>query len=170
MKHRGMSIIEVMVFIAIMLVAVIGASGYRYLSSLDIRKSDNEITAGRIASYLCESWKGQGGGESLYNPTNDSNPSGIGEITAASSALAPEKPAIFTLLNNGGYYKIRVYSDNDNVVRTYYCTMSYRTINSASGNLETLNIIVSWPANENSTSTSALAKKSLVLSELLITH
>ena len=119
---RGISIIEIMIFIAVLTIAVIGTSGYRYFAAMDIRRSDNEITAGRIAMHLCESWKGIGGGDSAYNPINDSNSSGIGTITAASSTLAPEKPLTFTLLKDGGYYK--VVSDD----RTYYVTMSYHTL------------------------------------------
>ena len=158
----GMSLIEIMVFIVVIAIAVIGTSGYRYFSILDIRRSDTEITAGRIAMMLCESWKGMGGGVSTYNPINDSDDSGIGLITTASSALAPEKPLTFTLLNNGGYYK--VVSDN----RTYYTTMSYHTTNSPNGDLQTLNVIVTWPANPSNNDFSA--GKSISLSELLIVH
>jgi hypothetical protein len=158
---RGISIIEVMIFIAVLAIAVIGTSGYRYFSTLDIRRSDSEITAGRIASQLCESWKGIGGGDSNYDPVTDS---GIGlNITPSSSTYAPAAPEYFTLLNNGGYYK--VISDNNS---NYYATMSYRTISSANGNLETLNIIVSWPSNPSNLSVTT--RKSLCLSDLLITH
>jgi hypothetical protein len=151
-----------MIFIVVLSIAVIGTSGYRYFATLDIRGSDNEITAGRIASQLCESWKGVGGGDSSYDPINDP---GIGlDINSVSSTLAPEKPLTFTLLKDGGYYK--VVSDN----RTYYVTMSYHTINGTDGNLETLNVIVSWPASENSSNNGVATQKSLVLSELLITH
>jgi hypothetical protein len=151
-----------MIFIAVMSIAVIGTSGYRYFSTMDIRRSDNEINAGRIASQLCESWKGIGGGSSTYNPITDT---GIGlNITAASSTLAPQEPSGFTLLQNGGYYK--VISEG----RTYYAAMSYHIVNSASGNLETLNVIVNWPATETLPSDSVTTKKSLCLSDLLITH
>ncbi|MFH1369866.1 MAG: hypothetical protein ABII09_01050 [Planctomycetota bacterium] len=158
----GISLIEIMVFIVVISIAVIGTSGYRYFSILDIRRSDNEITAGRIAMMLCESWKGQGGGDGPYNPINDSGDLGIGLITTASSTLAPEKPLTFTLLKNGGYYK--VVSDN----RTYYTTMSYHTTNSPNGDLQTLNVIVTWPANLSNDDVAT--NKSLSLSELLITH
>jgi hypothetical protein len=151
-----------MIFIVVLTIAVIGTSGYRYFAAMDIRRSDNEITAGRIAMQLVESWKGIGGGDSTYNPINDT---GIGlDIESASSALAPEKPSTFTLLQNGGYYKV---VSNDSI---YYATMSYHTINSASGNLETLNVIVNWPANESLPDNDVTTKKSLCLSELLITH
>ena len=158
----AISIIEIMIFIVVLSIAVIGTSGYRYFAATDIRRSDSEITAGRIASQLCESWKGIGGGDSNYNPIKDP---GIGlDINSVSSTLAPQEPLTFTLLKDGGYYK--VVSDN----RTYYVTMSYHTINSTNGNLETLNVIVSWPASENSSNNGVATKKSLVLSELLITH
>jgi hypothetical protein len=159
---RGMSIIEVMVCIVSLLIAVLGASGYRYFATLDIHRSDREITAGRVASQLCESWKGIGGGASSYNPLNDP---GLGlAIETDTNNLAPEEPPSFTLLNNGGYYQ--VVSNN----RIYYVTMSYHITNGTNAtdpNLETLNVIVSWPANENS---SSLTMKSLSLAELLITH
>ena len=156
----AISIIEIMIFIAVLTIAVIGTSGYRYFAAMDIRRSDNEITAGRIASQLCESWKGVGGGVSNYNPINDPN---IGlDITAASSTLAPEKPDSFTLLTNGGYYK--VVSDG----RTYYATMSHYATNSSDGKfqLQTLSIIVGWPANPSNDD--AATNRSLSLSELLI--
>ena len=150
-----------MIFIAVLVIAVIGTSGYRYFSTLDIRRSDHEITAGRIASQLLESWKGIGGGDSNYNPIIDP---GIGlNITSSSSTYAPAPPEYFTLLNNGGYYKI--VADNNSI---YYTTMSYRTINTANGNLETLNTIVSCPSNPSNSGVTT--KKSLCLSDLLITH
>ena len=159
---RGISIIEIMVFTVILIISVIGTSGYRYFAAMDIRRSDNEITAGRIAEQLCQSWKGIGGGDSNYNPIDDP---GIGlNITAASSSLATAAPENFTLLQNGGYY--RVVSDN----RTYYTTMSYHTVDSNNGNLQTLNVIVNWPANESLPDNDVTTKNSLCLSDLLITH
>jgi len=158
----AISIIEIMIFIVVLSIAVIGTSGYRYFATLDIRRSDNEITAGRIASHLCESWKGQGGGDSSYNPLNDSDSSAIGTIETASSSLAPEEPLTFTLLKNGGYYK--VVSDN----RTYYVTMSYHSTSTAIENLEILNVIVTWPANLSNNDVAT--NKSLSLSELVITQ
>lgn len=157
----AISIIEVMIFIAVLSIAVIGTSGYRYFAAMDIRRSDNEITAGRIASQLCESWKGIGGGVSTYSPLPANDP-GIGlNISAASSSLAPQTPQNFTLLTNGGHYKI--VSDG----RTYYATMSYYADNSnAKFQLQTLSIIVGWPVNPSNNN--APAENSFSLSELLI--
>jgi hypothetical protein len=158
---RGISIIEVMVFIVSTLIAVLGASGYRYFAIMDIRRSDSEISAGRVAEQLCQSWKGIGGGASNYDPLSDP---GIGlTIENDTNSLAPEAPLGFTLLTNGGHYKV---SSNS---RAYYATMSYHTTNSASGNLDTLNVTINWPANEKSTGNDA-AMRSLSLSDLLITH
>jgi len=158
----AISIIEIMMFIAVMSIAVIGASGYRYFSALQIRWSDSQITAGRIASQLCESWKGQGGGSGAYNPLTDP---GIGlNITDASSSLAPQPPADFTLLEDGGHYKVVLGN------RTYYSSMSYKIINNVNGNLETLSVIVTWPVNESIPDNTAMTHKPFCLSELLITH
>jgi hypothetical protein len=163
---RGLSIIEIMIFIAILTIAVIGTSGYRYFATMDIRRSDNEITAGRIASQLCQSWKGIGGGNSSYSPL-PANDGGIGlSIEASTSTYAPEKPSTFTLLKDGGYYKI--VSDNNSI---YYATMSYHITNGAHSsdpNLETLNVIVSWsksPSNNN-----AATKSCFYLTDLLMTN
>jgi Tfp pilus assembly protein PilV len=169
--QRGLSIIEVMIFIAVLAIAVIGASGYRYFSMLDIRRSDNEITAGRIASQLLESWKGRGGGDSNYSPLPNPSPPLLGDpcigfnIASSSSAKAPSHPANFTLLNNGGYYKI--VSDNDKI---FYATMSSRTIDSNNGHLETLNVVVSWPAIVSSPQDSVTHNKYVCLTDLLIVH
>ena len=158
----GMSLIEIMIFVVVISVAVIGTSSYRYFSILDIRRSDTEITAGRIATMLCESWKGQGGGAGPYNPIDDSDSLGIGVITASSSTYAPPKPSGFTLLTGGGYYK--VVSDN----HTYYATMSYKTVSGANGNLQTLNVIVTWPADLSNNDVAS--DKSFSLSEQLVLH
>jgi len=161
-----MSIIEIMVFITVLIISVIGTSGYRYFAAMDISRSDAEMTAGRIASQLCESWKGIGGGSSSYSPLPASDPSIGLSITASTSTLAPAKPSTFTLLQNGGYYKI--VSDNNS---TYYATMSYYTVNGTKPtdpNLETLNVIVSWPLNPSSND--ATANNSFCLTDLLVTH
>lgn len=153
----ALSIIDVMVFVVIIAIAVIGSSGYRYFSTLEIRKSDNEIAAGRIASLLCESWRGLGGA-STYNPITDCNDLGFGfNITEDSQALAPVVPLNFTPL---GYY--RVISDN----HTYYVTMSYYNIDSS---LLALNVGIAWPASESSQINDAATNKLLRLSAL-ITH
>ncbi len=161
---RGMSLIEVMIFIAVLSIAIIGTSGYRYFSTLGIRMSDIEITAGRIASQLCESWKGIGGGSSTYNPTADSY---IGfNVSETTSSLAPDEPLNFNLLSSGGKYKI--ITDNNEI---YYASMSYYITTGISGadpNLETLNVTVTWSSNISTTDSSS--RSSFSLSELLITH
>jgi prepilin-type N-terminal cleavage/methylation domain-containing protein len=57
----GVSLIEVMIATVILAVAIIGASGYRYYTTVDARKSADKVTAARIALMLCESWRGAKG-------------------------------------------------------------------------------------------------------------
>ena len=150
----ALSIIEVMVFVVIISIAVIGVSGYRYFTTLEIRRSDCELTAGRIASLFCESWKGLGG-VPAYNPISDVNNLGIGlSITEESHTMTPPAPLNFTAL---GYY--RVVSDN----HTYFVTMSYFNINTS---LLALNVGVAWPASESSQTPDPATNKTLYLSTL----
>lgn len=148
----AMSIIEVMVFVVCLSVAVIGASGYRYFSTLHIRKSDIEITAGQTALLLCESWRGVGGIQT-YDPLNDT---GLGiNITNASELLAPEPPLNFTSLGN-----YQVVADN----HTYYVTLSYFDIDSY---LSVLNVKTQWPRSERAVNENTGVNKSLSLSALV---
>jgi prepilin-type N-terminal cleavage/methylation domain-containing protein len=68
-KHRkGLTIVEVMVAITVLAVAALGASAYRYYSTLDVRRADMRTTAARLGLLLCESWRGAGG-DTSYDPT-----------------------------------------------------------------------------------------------------
>ena len=147
-----MSIIEVMISIVALLISVTGASGYRYFSTLDIVKSDREITAGRTAMLLCASWKGLGGIET-YNPLSDTS---LGlDIQEPTGSLAPEVPPNFTTL---GHYQV----DSDNL--SYYVTLSYYDVNS---NLRILNTSIAWPASESQTNGTAMRMRSFRLSTLV---
>lgn len=57
----GLTLVEVMVAIVVIMIAVIGAMGYQYHSALDARKADVQITAARLGSMLLYDWKGSGG-------------------------------------------------------------------------------------------------------------
>jgi len=56
--RRGMTLVETLVAITILLIALIGTSTFRYNAALDGRKADAQTTAARIALMFCESWKG----------------------------------------------------------------------------------------------------------------
>ena len=61
--RTGATLIEIMYAVAIMFIAVIGASGYRYYASLNARWAGEQITQARIAQLLCASWAGVEGDE-----------------------------------------------------------------------------------------------------------
>lgn len=60
-RHKssgGFTFTEVMGAILVLTIAVLGASAYRYHATLDTRKADLQTTAARMASLLCETWRG----------------------------------------------------------------------------------------------------------------
>lgn len=60
-RRFGLTIVEVMVAAAVLIIAVIGASAFRYNSMLDVRKAEMEFNGGRLALLLLETWRGTGG-------------------------------------------------------------------------------------------------------------
>jgi Tfp pilus assembly protein PilV len=70
---HGLSLIEVMVAVVILLAAVIGATRYQYYTVLDAKKADLHMEATRLAVTMLEGWKGTGG-EMTFDPlTNFGN-------------------------------------------------------------------------------------------------
>lgn len=67
--RAAVTLIEVMVTIVILLVAVLGASKFRFYVAMDVRKANTQITATRLASLILSGWKGSGGysGYSKYD-------------------------------------------------------------------------------------------------------
>ncbi|MHC4629011.1 MAG: hypothetical protein ACYTDV_18685, partial [Planctomycetota bacterium] len=65
----AVSLVEVMTAIAILFVAVVTTSQFRYYAAMDDRKADVQITAARLASMFLHGWKGTGGysGFGKYN-------------------------------------------------------------------------------------------------------
>jgi hypothetical protein len=55
------TLVDVMVAIAILAVAAIGATGYRYCAAGQLRKAEARITAARLALMLLNNWKAAGG-------------------------------------------------------------------------------------------------------------
>ena len=127
-NNHGVTIVEIMVAIVVILVAVIGASGFRYYSALDARKADVKITAGRVGSLLLEGWIGTGG-QITYDPVVEYGT----DMNISVSATGPAVPTGFTLLNS---YQIVAGRAN------YYATLSYR--DSTPTQAGELNIFVAW--------------------------
>lgn len=131
------TIIEVMEAIVILLIAVIGASGYRYYAALDARKAAMQATAARIGLLLCESWRGVEGTET-YDPavyfgsdlaiTEDP----IFEFSSDHPITGPIVTESFTPL---GTYKVVVNN------ATYYAVLSWKDVSTEP---RALNVIIAW--------------------------
>ena len=63
----GVTLVETMVAVAIILVAVTGATFYQYYTVLDARKADLHVEATRLAVTMLEGWKGAGS-ETDFDP------------------------------------------------------------------------------------------------------
>ena len=73
MEHKagktrsGLTLIEVMLAVCVIVVGVLGAMMFRYYSALDARKADIQVGAGRVALLILEGWKGAAG-KAGYDP------------------------------------------------------------------------------------------------------
>ena len=124
--RSGISLPETMNSIAILSIALIGISGYRYCSTLDARKADAYMASARIGQLLCESWRGLHGSET-YDPVTHLE-SGI-IITPGDGPAAP-----------GGYNALGSYQVVMNDI-TFYATLSWKDLDI---NLRALNIVLIW--------------------------
>jgi len=129
-SRTAVTLIEVMSAIVILVIAVLGASGYRYYSTLDARRADFQNAAARIALLLCENWRGRG-----YDPPTPYNPVvhlTSANLTVATSGTGPDYAEGFTGL---GRYDITM----DGV--HYWAALSY---DAGTDGLRTLNVVVAW--------------------------
>lgn len=132
--RRGVSLVGTMVAVAILLIALIGTSTFRYAAALDGRRADAHTTASRIALMLCESWRGVRG-DQTYDPVIHLD---TGLKVAAGEG--PEKPEDFILL--GSY----ILHFNDGAgVENYMATLSWKDIQPG---LRALNVIVAWASRD----------------------
>jgi len=128
------SLVGTMVAVAILLIALIGTSTFRYAAALDGRRADAHTTAARIALTLAESWRGVRG-DLTYNPAAHLD-AGL-KIAAGAGPLKPED---FTLL---GSYSIKF--GDDAGVNDYITTLSWKDIQPG---LRALNVVVAWASRE----------------------
>jgi hypothetical protein len=123
-----------MVAVAILLIALIGTSTFRYAAALDGRRADAHTTAARIALTLGESWRGVWG-DLTYDPATHLD-TGL-QVAAGEGPLKPED---FTLL---GSYTVQ-FGDGAGV-NVYMATLSWKDIQPG---LRALNVVVAWASRE----------------------
>ena len=133
----AVTLIEVMAAIVIVAIAVIGASGYRYYSTLDVRRADFQNAAARIALLLCENWRGRGyDGTTNYDPVAHLTSPDLTspDLTVETSGTGPDYASGFTPL---GRYEITM----DGV--HYWAALSWDD-DAATVGLRALNVVVAW--------------------------
>lgn len=131
-RDKGVTLIEVMVAILLLLVAVVGVINFRFFCAMDARKADVHINATRLGLTLLEGWRGAGGNNS-FDPEF---------LETAEMVINPGSgPAPASDLTLLGKYQVILRGVN------YYATLSYK--DDAAGmvneSLRNLNVIVHWP-------------------------
>jgi len=143
----GFTLVEVMVATLILLVVVLGTSGYRYYAALDARKADMRSNAARIALLLCENWRGVQGA-ATYDPT---------------AYFASDLPIATITLPTGlvyeGFTPLGAYKVVSNGVN-YYPVLLWKDISTG---FRALNIVVYWSRSGQATTSIADADKSFKL-------
>ena len=131
----GLTLVEIVVAMVVIMVAIIGAMGYRYYSILDARKAKVHITAARLGSVLLENWKGSGG-RSTARAEFDPRYLNFGsrQMLSAPSEAGPLAPNDFNLF---GKYAFIVDG------ATYYASLFYA--DEITNDLRVLNVCVGWP-------------------------
>ena len=135
-KRRGSTLISSLIAVAIILIAIIGTSNFRYYTALDSRRATAQTEAARISLLLCESWRGLQGDLS-YDPITN-----LGSDLTINSSKGPECPEDFTSL---GSYLIKLDKndgqDDSEYHISYYATLSWKDIQPG---LRALNVTVAW--------------------------
>lgn len=144
-SRKGFSILEIMIAIAICLIAITGTAAYRYNAALNTRQADFHSTAVRTALLFCEGWNGVRGTAS-FNPVTAF--SAETDIVENDGHVTPDG---FTPI---GSYKVALDGYN------YYVTLSSQNI---STDLRILNIAVNWDPTGRNTGNYADATKSYQL-------
>jgi prepilin-type N-terminal cleavage/methylation domain-containing protein len=132
-RRHGFTLTEVMISIVIVMVLVTGAMGYQYNSTRDVKISEVQASAARLAMSLLEGWKGQQG-DMAFDPVDFFS----NEMAIQTSANGPGAPdnSDGTPLTMLGSYEI--------VLRGVYylVTLSYEEPSVSEPKL--LNVTVTW--------------------------
>jgi len=112
-QNTGLTLIETMVTIALVMVMIVGVAEFRAFSSSNVRKADVQITSTRLALLLLEDWKAQSGRwdydpEAVFSSQLDIIPSSEGPAVPDGFILSEHR---YRILADGVYY---------------YATLSYR--------------------------------------------
>lgn len=115
-RSKGMSLIEVMIAITVLAVVMVGSLVYRYYTALDEKEAVEQTDAARIATMLCESWRGVKGDED-YDPVDHLSPEL--RIISVTGTNAPDPKGGFDLL---GRYKVSLED------KKYHVTLAWKDL------------------------------------------
>lgn len=144
-KRRAFTILEIMIAMAVFIIAFLGTSAYRYGAAMDARRADLQTKATRAALLFCEGWNGVGGAVS-FKPVTTFSPD-----IDISVSVGPDAPDDFTWM---GSYKV-TFERTD-----YFVTLSWKNV---SAGLRALSIIVNWDPTGQDTGAFVNANKSYQL-------
>ena len=142
----GITILEVMISAAIVLLVVLGTAGVRYHTVINARKAEMQLRAARLGSTLCESWRGVDG-STAFNPVTATAP--VAKLTTVTQG--PAADAAYTVL--GHYYHL-----DDDV--NYYLTLAWQDVSSG---LRLLNVQIAWDQRDEGKATFSDVNKTLSL-------
>lgn len=132
-KNRGFTLTEVMISILIVMVLATGAMGYQYNSTRDVKISEVQATASRIAMLLLEGWKGQQG-DTAFDPVAVFDE----EMAIQTSTFGPDAP------DNSDGVPLTTLDSYEVALRGvyYFVTLSYELQSASEPML--LNATVAW--------------------------
>jgi hypothetical protein len=148
-RNSGLTLIEVMISMLVIMIIVIGASSYMYACMWNARRADVRITATRLGQTLLDLWKINGPvvdgiwEVDAFDPTNDEFdlilPDDIGTTTEGIEGIGEEL--------RGTRYEITIDGAH------YFITLSYSQ-DLDFPNFYLLNSCVAWSRNFGSTTLS----------------
>jgi len=141
--NKGLTLIEVMLSMLVILVIAIGVVSYMYGCAWNARRADVQITATRIGQLLLDSWKTTGpvvGGIWAVEAFDPTDPGFHSTLLDDVGTTGDGIPGVGTELR-GTRYEITVDGAH------YFITLSYRE---DSPNFSLLNACVAWNPNFSS--------------------
>jgi prepilin-type N-terminal cleavage/methylation domain-containing protein len=139
-QHKsGLTLIEVMISLVIILIIAIGVMGYMYATAKNAREADVRATAARIGLLLLEGWRTQLGDTSTYDPQVDFDSGTTIPFDEFASITASTNPPGLT--SPFKYYRIGL-----NGIK-YFVKMSF--VDNA-GQSRLLNVAIAWSRDYSS--------------------
>lgn len=129
----AITLVEIIVSMVVLIVAILGAMGFRYYCSLDARKADLQVTAGRFGLLLLENWKASGGAVD-YDP--------VAEFGPDFAEFGSDLVIISVGTSADGEFPVQgIYKITDGHI-DYYAVLSYKDLIPAA--VKILNVEVAW--------------------------